>query len=291
MAFFNFTPQLLNQKRIEMKDKILEYLNNELSPTERVEFEKAIAADPILQQEFQFQQHKWMQLRTAYLKQVAQTKAQTWATGAAVLRRKQKVIRLRMVLGIAACFAVVYFKLRQAIGCTIQPSKTQPRITVLDTTAFDTITAIKSVLTSPATPAKKVEMVLPKTSKSKSQAWAIAQVPEPATPVKPTTAETTQVELVKTEPAKPILASSLDNMSEFTGEKGLIHKHLNKIDCNNFTVSFIIKATGMIADPQWVKGDEKCKEAALAQIRSMPQLKTPILDKKPADYKYFFSKR
>jgi hypothetical protein len=40
-----------------------------------------------------------------------------------------------------------------------------------------------------------------------------------------------------------------------------------------------------------VKGDEKCKNAALAQVRNMPQLKTPIFEKKPVDYKYFFTKR
>jgi hypothetical protein len=156
--------------------------------------------------------------------------------------------------------------------------------------------------TSTTTPAKKSEKDKPKSSKPASTTsqnphnnseWTVAPAaaPTPVTPTKPATLETTQVAPVKTESTKPILASSLDNMSDFTGEKGLIHKHLNKIDCNNFTLSFVIKANGMIADPQWVKGDEKCKTAALSQVRSMPQLKTPIYDKKPADYKYFFTKR
>ncbi len=153
---------------------------------------------------------------------------------------------------------------------------------------------------SPATPAKKTEKEKPKSSKvtpatsqtsNHNSEWAVAPAPAPVTPAKPTPVEITKVDPVKIEPAKPFVAPSLDNMSEFTGEKSLIFKHLNKVDCNNFTVSFLIKANGMIADPQWVKGDEKCKNAALAQVRSMPQLKVPIFDKKPADYKYFFTKR
>jgi serine/threonine protein kinase len=190
-------------------------------------------------------------------------------------------------------------------------TKTQPvetaQITtapIPDTTAAITATAPTSVpatpLTSTTSTAKKTEKDKPKPSKPATATpqtaphnseWPVAPAPAPATPTKPVTPEPTHVEPVKTEPAKPVLASSLDNMSDFTGEKGLIYKHLNKIDCNNFTVSFIIKANGMIADPQWVKGDEKCKNAALSQVRSMPQLKTPISDKKPADYKYFFTKR
>jgi serine/threonine protein kinase len=120
--------------------------------------------------------------------------------------------------------------------------------------------------------------------------WTVAPAPDP-TPVKPATPEIPKAEPAKTEPSKPVLAPSLDNMSDFTGENGLIHKHLNKVKCDNFTVSFIIKANGMIAEPQLVKGDKKCENVVLAQIRSLPQLKTPLYDKKPADYKYFFTKR
>jgi serine/threonine protein kinase len=176
--------------------------------------------------------------------------------------------------------------------------------TIPDTVATTVATAPTPAPVTPSasttSTAKKTEKDKPKSSKStpattqsahNNSEWAVAPAPAPAMPTKPATPETIKVEPVKTEPAKPVLALSLDNLSDFTGEKGLIYKHLNKIDCSNFTVSFIIKANGMIADPQWVKGDEKCKNAALAQVRSLPQLKTPIYDKKPADYKYFFAKR
>jgi hypothetical protein len=93
-----------------MKDKILDYLNEELSPTQRVDFENALAKDPNLQQEFDFQKDKWMQLKTAHLKQVAQAKAKTWAAGADALHRQQKVVRLRVLsFAAAACLAMVLF--------------------------------------------------------------------------------------------------------------------------------------------------------------------------------------
>jgi hypothetical protein len=93
-----------------MKDRIFDYLNDELSPTERSDFENALAKDPILQQELDFHKNKWMQLRAVHLKKIAQEKTPIWTAGAAKLRRQQRIIRLTIAVaaltaGVGAKFA------------------------------------------------------------------------------------------------------------------------------------------------------------------------------------------
>jgi hypothetical protein len=90
-----------------MKDKIIAFLNNELSAQERHEFEAALGKDPALRQEFDFQKDKYDKLKAFQLRTVAQSHAAEWANG----RRKKKVIRLRITngLAIAASSALVVF--------------------------------------------------------------------------------------------------------------------------------------------------------------------------------------
>lgn len=92
-----------------MKDKILDYLNGELSQTERVDFENALAKDPILQQEFEFYKNKWIQLKTAHLQKIAQAKTKIWTAGAEKLRRQQRILRLTIAMtAVTTCVGVKF---------------------------------------------------------------------------------------------------------------------------------------------------------------------------------------
>jgi serine/threonine protein kinase len=177
---------------------------------------------------------------------------------------------------------------------------------ILDTipTIADAVTlvpATTTALTPTATPTIVKKPVPVKGNKApaasaKSPAatddW-LKPAPAPAStpaPAKPATPETTKVEPTKIE-QKPVLASSLENMKDFTAEGSVINTHLNKINCDNFTVSFMIRANGTVDDPQLVKGNKKCEAKILAQVQSMPKLTIPKYEGKPADFKYFFTKR
>jgi hypothetical protein len=83
---------------------------------------------------------------------------------------------------------------------------------------------------------------------------------------------------------------SLDNMYDFKGANGLIFKHLAEINCNHYTVSFVIKTDGTVEQPILEKGDKNCETDLLNQIKTMPILKKPIYDGKVVDYRYFFTK-
>jgi hypothetical protein len=108
-VYLILSPNCSNQKRIEMKDKILDYLNGELSQTERVDFENALAKDPILQQEFEFHKNKWIQLKTAHLQKIAQAKTKIWTAGAEKLRRQQRILRLTIAMtAVTTCVGVKF---------------------------------------------------------------------------------------------------------------------------------------------------------------------------------------
>jgi hypothetical protein len=61
-----------------MKDKIFDYLDNELSPTERQTFERQLAIDPDLQTELYVQRDLMTKLQDASLRQQAQARLGNW---------------------------------------------------------------------------------------------------------------------------------------------------------------------------------------------------------------------
>ncbi|MEN9613233.1 MAG: hypothetical protein RLZZ628_4047 [Bacteroidota bacterium] len=156
------------------------------------------------------------------------------------------------------------------------PTTITPTTPVTPTTAKKPVPAKKVPTASSSAPVVKDDWLKP----------ASAPVPAPAKPAIP---ELPQPVVAKTE-QKPILAPSLDNMSDFTGENSVINKHLNKINCGNYSVSFLIRANGTVDEPKFMKGDKKCEQKILAQIQSMPKLPIPKYDGKIAEFKYFFTK-
>jgi hypothetical protein len=192
-----------------------------------------------------------------------------------------------------------------AAAPTIDTFRTQKRdsstITVapiLDTIVASTVAVAPTPITTSSTTPSVTPTIAKKPVPAKKTPAASSNAPEvtddwlkPASapvpaPAKQETPALSQPVVAKTE-QKPILAPSLDNMSDFTG---VINKHLNKTNCSNFSVSFIIKANGTVDEPQFMKGDKKCEPKIFAQIQSMPPLPIPKYEGKTAGFKYFFTK-
>ncbi|MEN9610869.1 MAG: hypothetical protein RLZZ628_1683 [Bacteroidota bacterium] len=91
-----------------MRDKIFDYLDNDLSPTERQAFERQLAIDPELQTELEVQRDLMAKLQDASLRQQAQAQLGNWKKHADEFKQQQFRKQLWIwgsVLGIAA-FAV-----------------------------------------------------------------------------------------------------------------------------------------------------------------------------------------
>jgi hypothetical protein len=316
-----------------MKEKIIAYLENELSPQDRIAFEQALKSDVELQKAFIFQKAQWEKL--ALLRYNA--KAAALLSSFEAVEEEYEVadapkttiikpmpfafmtVRRVRYAALAAATLLFLFNYNSLINW-IKPST--------PTTKSSEIVADKPVITpaeptpsvAPATPVTPTPSVAPVTPHPKTT----VSVPTPKRP-KSTTPKSTPphitptphietAEVVKEMPIKvgsptsndsiflkhqpqkdtihskmPLDGSviSLDNMYDF---KSLISKHLSKMDCNNYTVSFVIKADGTIEEPKLEKGDKNCEESILSQIKTMPKLKKPIYDGRSVDYRYYFTK-
>ncbi|MEN9612881.1 MAG: hypothetical protein RLZZ628_3695 [Bacteroidota bacterium] len=299
-----------------MKNKIIDYLKNELSVSERDAFEKALATDADLQKAFVFQKAQWEKLTLLRLN----AKAAAFLAEAKVLDmpKSAAIITLRRVQWTALAAATLLFVFNyNALKNWMKPSistETSPVIAHQESSMPSPQTPMVKTPTLPETPVltqtphlviipPQVQTSTPKISKKKSKIVP----PSPSAPV--ATTEIRQETLIKvgattpndtlfqqnprrdTTTSKDLAMVTLDNMYDFEGDNSLISKHLSTISCNAFTVSFVIKTDGTVAEPKWEQGDKNCETAVLNQIKKMPLLKKPIYEGKIIDYRFTFIKK
>jgi hypothetical protein len=298
-----------------MKDKIIDYLKNELSTSEREAFEKALATDADLQKAFVFQKAQWEKLALLRLN----AKAAKFLEEAKALDtpKSYQLVTLRRVQWTAlAAATLLFFFNYNSLKNWIKPSISTETIPMVDnkesvplpTTPIAKTPTLpeKSVSTQPptvATTTPKVQTVTPKiTKKIHKIAPAPPSAPVATTdilkdaPIKVGSAVANDT-IFRNRPnpdtsvSKEVVAVTLDNMYDFLGDNSLISKHLASISCNAFTVSFLIKADGTVVDPKWEQGDKNCEIDVFNQIKSMPILKKPIYDGKMVDYRFTFTKK
>jgi hypothetical protein len=295
-----------------MKNKIIAYLKNELSVSERDAFEKALATDVELQKAFVFQKAQWEKL--ALLRLNAKAAAFLAEAKALDTPKSASIITLRRVQWTALAAATLLFvfnynSLKNGIKPSISTAKS-PMIAQQESTpppiAKTPILPKTSVLTPPptvATTVPKIQTSTPKIAKKEPK-----KVPTPPSAPVATThiLKDTPIKVGATLPndtlfqphprpdttaSKDIEMVILDNMYDFEGDNSLISKHLSTIPCNGFTVSFVIKTDGTVADPKWEQGDKNCETVVLNQIKKMPLLKKPIYEGKIIDYRFTFTKK
>ncbi|MEO0043611.1 MAG: hypothetical protein RL329_3059 [Bacteroidota bacterium] len=280
-----------------MRDKIINYLENELSPQEVAAFEQALTVDPDLRKAFDFEKKMHQQLTllrfnskaTGFLDDYDRIQGQKrwlrFAAGAAIVL---------LLLG----FLFNYNSLINWIQPKV-PAQKVPNNMVADKPVITPIPPVATVVIPPQTPKQTQLTTLKSTPTPKTPDMPVETVDvDQALPTKVGSSKpndsifvTPQVkDIVSTNLPLDGATITLDNMYDFKGDNGLIFKHLSKIDCKNYTVSFVIKVDGTVESPQWEMGDKNCEIMLLNQIKTMPLLKKPIYDGKAVDYRYFFTK-
>jgi serine/threonine protein kinase len=143
----------------------------------------------------------------------------------------------------------------------------------------------------------KIKVALPPKSVNLPVVVSSPKTPSPTQPtVTPVQSVITPPVIKIAPPPCPLMSSTIENLKDFT-ENSWIQKNLSKISCGAFSVSFVIKANGMIADPQLLQCkdcNKGCSERIINAIKTLPQLKTPMTlcngKSVPCDFKFTFSK-
>ncbi|MEY4933642.1 MAG: hypothetical protein RIS64_1 [Bacteroidota bacterium] len=318
-----------------MKAKIIDYLENELSPQDKIAFEQALTTDTDLQKAYIFQKAQWEKLSLLRFNAKAATLLNAYesvkdgdsygmTTQTAIIKPMPyafMTVRRARYAALAAATLLFLFNYNSLINL-IKPTSTQTPA-VVTTKPVEPTPSVEPVIpvspmpsvapAMPVAPNPAATVAVPKQPKSKLTPAATPK----STPFHTTPEARMEMAVVikgpgivgsgksddsiflSTQPKKDTLTSkmlidgstvSLDNMYDFKGTNGLIFKHLSKINCNNYTVSFVIKADGTVEQPKLEKGDKNCEALLLNQIKTMPLLKKPIFNEKSVDYRYFFTK-
>jgi hypothetical protein len=303
-----------------MKEKIIQYLENDLSPQERKAFEQALATDTDLQKAFIFQKAQWERLALLRLNAKAaailnayketetaatEDKVSDEPTSAIIKPMPFAFMTVRRVRFAALAAATLLFLFNyNSLLNWIKPNISTPKSTDIIADKPIEIPVVPQPVVVPATPIPSnpvatVPTIPVPTNPKSPQSPVPKSPPSRKTPELRTGSPKSNGSIFMEEATKDSTAfkqvidgstNSLDSMYDFKGANDLIYKHLAKINCNHYTVSFVIKTDGTVEQPILEKGDKNCEADLLNQIKTMPLLKKPIYDGKVVDYRYFFTK-
>jgi hypothetical protein len=272
-----------------MRDKIIGYLENELSPQEVAAFEQALTVDPNLREAFDFEKKMHQKLTLLHFN----SKATDFLDDYDRIQRTKRWLRFAAGTAILILLLGFLFNYNSLMNW-IKPQVPAPKVPNNMVADKPVITPIPPQMPKQAPLTTPKSAPTPKTPKMSVETVDVIQkLPTKVGSSKPNDS------IFLTPQVKDAVAMNqpldgskiaLDNLYDFKGDNGLIFKHLSTIDCKNYTVSFVIKADGTVESPQWERGDKNCEMALLNQIKTMPLLKKPIYDGKAVDYRYFFTK-
>jgi hypothetical protein len=343
---------------VPMKAKIINYLENELSPSERKAFEQALTTDSDLQKAFEFQKAQWEKLSLLrlhskagdFLKEYEALEAPVKFYAFMTVRRTQFAAVAASIL-LAVLIIPPLINRKEAVqkeasistkqednkGSVAAKASTEPAVATIPDEKTGVAPQPQPPTTSSAAPAtdgriavapkmqrpqdSKPTQPLKKSPSASSDLNAgnirLNNPPDPIVVHAPPQKDSAHI--ANSTPQEPnkkglkvgmpsndssaslpqrsdsahlankveIDSIQLLNTYDFDGD---VAKHLAKINCNHYTVSFKINKDGTVEDPKLEKGDKNCEKSLLEQIKSMPILRHPHYKGSIGEYRYHFTK-